>query len=231
MKPIEDRETAGRELARQLMNYANRSDVIVVGLPRGGVAVAYEIARSLDVPLDVFLVQKLGVPGYEELAMGALAMDGSYSVDPDTVEEFRIAPSNIEEKVAEARNEIARREAIYRCGKAPLDFCRRVVILVDDGIATGATIRVAMNTIRKMGADRVVIAAGVAPLSTYLILKAEADAIVCLLTPRDFRAVNQFYKVFPQLDDGDVCRYVERAVEDSLRRPLTTSRDLQSRRP
>lgn len=220
MKKIKDRETAGRGLAERLTRYANRSDVIVLGLPRGGVAVACEIARALGAPLDVFLVRKLGAPGYEELAMGAVAMDGTYSVDPDVVEELGIAASDVDAKVAEARREISRREAIYRGGNAPLGLQRRVVILADDGIATGATVRVALNAIRRMGADRIIIVAGVAPLSTYLILKAEADEIDCLFTPRDFRAVSEFYDFFPQLNDRDVCRYLHRAREGTLPRSV-----------
>ena len=206
---LRDREEAGRLLAHKLWAYKDRPDVIVLGLPRGGVAVGHEIAEALAVPLDVFLVRKLGVPGFEELAMGAITMGGHELIDPDVVEEFDLTGSVIREVTAVEKRELERCERVYRGSRPPLDVRNKVVILADDGIATGATIRVAMSALRKLNPARIVVAAGVAPLSTYLILGAEADEIVCLLTPREFRAVGEFYRNFPQLADEDVRRLLD----------------------
>jgi predicted phosphoribosyltransferase len=206
-----DREEAGRLLAQRLAAYKDRPDVIVLALPRGGVVVAREIAELLQAPLDVFLVRKLGVPGFEELAMGAVATGGEPMIDPQIVEEFRLSDVEIRRVVEIERRELQRREAVYRRGRPALDVRNRIVILVDDGIATGATIRVAIAALRKLIPQRIIVAAGIAPLSTYLILRAEADEVVCLLTPREFRAVGQFYRDFPQLTDKEVCKLQDRA--------------------
>jgi predicted phosphoribosyltransferase len=205
-----DREEAGRLLVDRLAAYGNRSDVIVLGLPRGGVVVGCEIAEALAAPLDVFLVRKLGVPGFEELAMGAIAMGGEQVVDPDVVEELDITGSAMRQVAAIENRELERRERVYRGSLPPLNVRGKVVILADDGIATGATIRVAIAALQKMHPARIVVAAGVAPLSTYLMLGTEADEIVCLLTPREFRAVGDFYAEFPQLTDEEVCKLLNR---------------------
>ena len=205
-----DREEAGRLLAERLAAYGNRSDVIVLGLPRGGVVVGCEIAEALAVPLDVFLVRKLGVPGFEELAMGAIAMGGEQVVDPDVVEELDITGSAMRHVAAIENRELERRERVYRGSLPPFNVRGKVVIIADDGIATGATIRVAIAALQKMHPARIVVAAGVAPLSTYLMLGTEADEIVCLLTPREFRAVGDFYVEFPQLTDEEVCKLLNR---------------------
>ncbi len=212
---IRDREEAGRLLGQRLAAYKGRPDVIVLGLPRGGVAVAHEIAEALEVPLDVFLVRKLGVPGFEELAMGAIAMGGSELVDPDVVEEFDLSGSVIRRVAAAERQELERREHVYRGARPPLDVHNKIVILVDDGIATGSTIRVAIEALRKLYPARIIVAAAVAPLSTYLMLGSEADEVVCLLTPREFRAVGEFYADFPQLADEEVCRLLNDKREAS----------------
>ena len=214
---IRNREEAGRLLGQRLVAYKGRPDVIVLGLPRGGVAVAHEIAEALEVPLDVFLVRKLGVPGFEELAMGAIAMGGSELVDPDVVEEFDLSGSVIRRVATTERRELERREHVYRGARPPLDVHNKTVILVDDGIATGSTIRVAIEALRKLYPARIIVAAAVAPLSTYLMLGSEADEVMCLLTPREFRAVGEFYADFPQLADEDVCRLLnEKRVESAL---------------
>ncbi len=212
---IRNREEAGRLLGQRLAVYKGRPDVIVLGLPRGGVAVAHEIAEALEVPLDVFLVRKLGVPGYEELAMGAIAMGGGEIVNPDVVEEFDLSGSVIRRVAATQRQELERREHIYRGSRPPLDVHNKTVILVDDGIATGSTIRVAIEALRKLYPARIIVAAAVAPLSTYLMLGSEADEVVCLLTPREFRAVGEFYADFPQLADEEVCRLLNDKKEES----------------
>lgn len=177
---------------------------MVLALPRGGVPIAREIAKILDTPMDVFVVRKLGVPEFEELAMGAVAMGGAEYIDEDVVGSFHISREVIDEVVRAARIEMARRELAYRGEQPPVDVRGRVVILVDDGIATGSTMRVAVAALRKLGPARVIVATGVAPASTAKLLAAEADEFVALLTPTDFRAVGQFYESFPQLSDEDV---------------------------
>jgi putative phosphoribosyl transferase len=206
-----DREEAGRLLAEKLAAYKGRPDVIILALPRGGVVVAREIADSLRAPLDVFLVRKLGVPGFKELAMGAIATGGEPIIDPQIVEEFNLSAIEIRHVVEAEQKELERREGVYRHGKRPLDVRNRIVIVVDDGIATGSTIRVAIAALRKLAPQRIIVAAGVAPLSTHLLLGAEADEVVCLLTPREFRAVGQFYSGFPELTDEEVCKLLDRA--------------------
>jgi len=210
-----NREEAGRLLGQRLAAYNGRPDVIVLGLPRGGVVVAHEIAEALDVPLDVFIVRKLGVPGFEELAMGAIAMGGSEIVDPDVVEEFDLSGSVIRRIASAERRELERREHVYRGARPPLDVHNKTVILVDDGIATGSTIRVAIEALRKLYPARIIVAAVVAPLSTYLMLGSEADEVLCLLTPREFRSVGEFYADFPQLADEEVCRLLNDKREES----------------
>ena len=210
-----NREEAGRLLGLKLAAYKGRPDVIVLGLPRGGVSVAHEIAEALQAPLDVFLVRKLGVPGFEELAMGAIAMGGGELVDPDVVEELDLSGSMIRRVAATERKELERREHVYRGSSPPLDVRDKIVILVDDGIATGSTVRVAIAALRKLYPARIIVAAAVAPLSTYLILGLEADEVVCLLTPREFRAVADFYADFPQLTDEEVCTLLRQASPES----------------
>jgi len=211
-----NREEAGKLLAKKLMAYADRPDVIVLALPRGGVIVGQAIAEALGAPLDVFLVRKLGVPGFEELAMGAIAMGGEQLIDPDVVEEFDLTGSVIRHVLAAEKIELERRERAYRGTLPPLDVRDKVVILVDDGIATGATIRVAISALRKLNPARIVVATGVAPLSTYMILGAVADEVVCLLTPREFRAVGQFYSDFREVSDEEVCKSLDRGVREHL---------------
>jgi putative phosphoribosyl transferase len=204
MHRLLDRQEAGELLGEQLSGYAGRGDVVVLALPRGGVPIAREIAKILDAPMDVFVVRKLGVPEFEELAMGAVAMGGAEYIDEDVVGSFHISREVIDEVVRAARIEMARRELAYRGERPPVDVRGRVVILVDDGIATGSTMRVAVAALRKLGPARVIVATGVAPASTAKLLAAEADEFVALLTPTDFRAVGQFYESFPQLSDEDV---------------------------
>lgn len=212
-----DRKHAGCLLAEKLQSYSGRSDVIVLGLARGGVEVAHEIARVLRVPLDVFLVRKLGVPGYEELAMGAISTCDVQIIDPDVVEQFGLSQVDIDRVMNTERQELERRELVYRGQRPRLDVKGRTVILVDDGIATGSTMRAAIAAVRKSGPVRIVVAIGVAPLSTYLILNSEADEIVCLLTPRHFRAVGQFFINFPQLTDEDVRSFLAPSIKPGTR--------------
>jgi len=208
-----DRAEAGRLLAGPLAPYAHRPDALLLALPRGGVAVAFELAQALGLPLDVLLVRKLGVPGYEELAFGAIASGGVRILDPDIIEGFALSPEAMDRVVAEAESELIRRESAFRAGRAALSIQGRTAILVDDGIATGSTMRAAIAAAKRLGAARIVVAAGVAPLSTSLLLNSEADEVVCLLTPREFRSVGLFYDHFPQLTDDDVRNLLHRASQ------------------
>ncbi len=204
MNQLRDREQAGELLAERLAKYAGRDDVLVLALPRGGVPIAREIAKRLRAPMDIFVVRKLGVPGFEELAMGAIAMGGAEYIDENVVGSFQISREAIDDVVQAERAELARRERAYRGARGPIDARGRVVILVDDGIATGSTILVAIAALRRLGPARVIVATGVAPASTAKMLAAEADEFVALLAPADFRAVGQFYENFPQLADEDI---------------------------
>jgi len=199
-----DREQAGQLLGERLAKYADRDDVLILALPRGGVPIAREIAKRLRAAMDIFVVRKLGVPGFEELAMGAIAAGGAEYIDENVVESLEISKEAIDGVVLAERAEMARREAAYRGARGAIDVRGRVVILVDDGIATGSTVRVAIAALRGLGPARVIVATGVAPASTAKMLAAEADEFVALLTPVDFRAVGQFYENFPQLSDEDV---------------------------
>lgn len=212
-----DRLEAGRLLADRLAHYANRADALVLALPRGGVAVGFELAQRLSLPLDIIGVRKLGVPGQEELAFGAIASGGVRIVDPDIVGALQLTAEVIERVAAAEQRELERRESAFRSGSERLPVQDRVAVLADDGIATGSTMLSAIAAVRRMGAARIVVAAGVAPASTARELAAQADEVVCLLTPRDFRAVSLFYASFPQLTDEDVRDLLRRAAADKAR--------------
>ena len=218
IEKFQDRQQAGQLLAMKLSGLANRSDVIVLGLPRGGVPLACEIARSLHVELDVFLVRKVGVPGYEELALGAIASGGVEIIDPDVAEEFCLTPGEIESLVIAAQQELRRRETVFRGSRPMPDLRGRTVVLVDDGIATGSTMRAAIEGVKRLKAARVIVAVGAMPLSTSMRLRPEVDEVVCPLTPRDFRAVGLFYEEFPQLSDDDVGTLLENAWQTGARK-------------
>ncbi len=204
MIPFRDRREAGRALARRLNFYAGRADVIVLALPRGGVPVASEIAQALKAPLDVFLVRKLGLPGHEELAMGAIASGGSGVLDSEMVRVYRVSEEEVARVIAQERRELARREAAYRAGLPQLDLKGRTVILVDDGLATGSSMRAALAALEPLSPSRVVVAVPVAPRSAVLSLERAADDVVCLATPEPFLAVGMFYEDFEQISDEKV---------------------------
>jgi len=208
---LQNRNEAGRLLAERLSALKRNPDVVVLGLPRGGVPIACVIATTLHLPLDVFQVRKLGVPGYEELAMGAIATGGVEIVDPDIVEEFHLSHKDVQKVVAREALELQRRETMFRGVRPALNLSQRIAVLVDDGIATGSTMRAAVEGVKRLGATRVVVAVGVAPLSGSWILRQEVDDLACLLMPRDFAAVGAFYEEFPQLSDEDVCKMLEEA--------------------
>jgi len=218
MERFHDRQQAGQLLATRLKALGTRADVIILGLPRGGVPVACEIAKLLGAELDVFLVRKVGVPGYEELALGAIASGGIEIIDPDVAEEFGLNPAEIEGLIQTEQKELQRRETVFRGSRTMPDLRGRTVVLVDDGIATGSTMRAAIEGVKKLGAASLIVAAGVMPLSTSLRLGSEVDKVVCLHTPREFRAVGLFYEQFPQLSDADVCALLENAWQSGARK-------------
>jgi putative phosphoribosyl transferase len=199
-----NRTEAGRLLAEKLVKYAGRDDVIVLGLPRGGVPVAYEVAQRLGAPLDVFIVRKLGVPGFEELAVGAIASGGVRVLNDDVMRALPNADELIESVTAKETIEVERREQTYRDGRPPPELRDRVVILVDDGLATGATMRAAVAALRQRGVAKIVVAAPVGAPDTCRELKDEVDEIVCATAPEFFQAVGQYYEDFSQTTDEDV---------------------------
>jgi putative phosphoribosyl transferase len=216
--PYANRRQAGVTLAAQLQAYAARPGVVVLALPRGGVPVAYEVARSLAARLDVFLVRKLGVPGHEELAMGAIASGGVRVLNADIVQWYGITSSVID-AIAEAEQaELERREAAYRDNRPPVDLHGRTVLLVDDGLATGSTMKAAVQAVRARGPARIVVAVPVGAADTCRDLAAVADEVVCARTPRDFRAVGLWYRDFSQTTDEEV-RELLKTPNSELRTP------------
>ena len=204
MPLFRDRRDAGRLLAAKLGTYANRPDVLVLALPRGGVPVAYEVARALGAPLDVFLVRKLGIPGHEELAMGAIASGGGRVLNDEVVRALNIPDRVIDAVAAREAQELARRERLYRGGRPPLDVRGRTVILVDDGLATGATMQAAVKAVRQQRPARLVVAVPIAPPETCEELRTEADEVICAVTPEPFHAVGLWYQDFSQTTDEEV---------------------------
>jgi putative phosphoribosyl transferase len=208
---LKDRPDAGRLLARELRRYANLPDVVVLGLPRGGVPVAYEVATALNAPLDVFLVRKLGFPGQEELAIGALASGGLRVLNMPLIETYAIPEQEIARLVQRERAELERRESAYRAGKPPLDVAGKTVILVDDGLATGASMQAAVLALKQARPARVVVAVPVAPAETCEALRSVADETVCALTPEPFGAVGRWYEDFDQTTDEEVQELLQKA--------------------
>lgn len=199
-----DRLEAGRILATKLTAYADRKDVVVLALPRGGVPVAFEVAKALQAPLDVFVVRKLGVPGHEELAMGAIATGGVYVVNEHVVHMLAIPDSVIEEVAEREQKELERREQLYRDDLPPPDVRDRTIILVDDGLATGSTMRAAVAALRKQHPAHIVVAVPVAAPVVRDEFKAEVDEIVCASTPEPFFGVGYWYEDFSQTSDEEV---------------------------
>jgi putative phosphoribosyl transferase len=206
-----DRRDAGRVLASRLTKYAGRDDVIVLGLPRGGVPVAYEVASALGAPMDVFLVRKLGTPGHRELAMGAIASGGVRVLNEDVVHWYGISESAIERIAREEQEELERRERAYRDDRPPPDFTNKVVILIDDGLATGSTMRAAARAVRARRPARVVIAVPVGAPQTCAELAASADEVICARMPEPFSAVGQWYLNFEQTDDDEVRELLQKS--------------------
>lgn len=209
-----NRTEAGQRVAAKLAGYAGRADVLVLGIPRGGVPVAFEVARALDAPLDVFLSRKLGVPGQEELAFGALASGGTRVLDEDLIRELNISAVDIEKIAQRVKAELERRERVYRAGRPPLDLTGKTVVVVDDGIATGSSMLAAIKTLRHMQPARLVLAVPVAPASTCRRLREQVDELVCVHSPELFYAIGQFYQDFSQVADEEVVDLLRRAAAE-----------------
>jgi putative phosphoribosyl transferase len=210
---FEDRADAGRKLARKLLDYADHTDVIVLGLPRGGVPVAFEVAKALHAPLDVFLVRKLGVPGHRELAMGAIASGGVHVLNQGVVRSLAISPDAIEKVAEREREELERREQTYRGDRPAPDVSGRTAILVDDGLATGASMRAAVTALRAREPARIVVAVPTAPPETCAEFEAEVDDILCATTPQPLMGVGAWYSDFSQTTDEEVRALLSRAEE------------------
>ncbi len=195
--------------------YGGRSDVVVLGLPRGGVPVAFEVACALGVPFDIFLVRKLGAPGQEELAMGAIASGGVVVINDEVVEGLRISWDLVESEIARERMELTRRERLYRGDRRPIEVRGRIVILVDDGLATGSTMRAAVKALRRRRPAGIIVAVPTAAPSTCREFQKIADACICSITPEPFRAVGLWYQNFEQVSDQEVCDLLARPTEGS----------------
>jgi putative phosphoribosyl transferase len=207
-----DRHDAGRRLAAHLCDHANRSDVIVLALPRGGVPVGYEVATALGAPLDVFVVRKLGLPWHDEIAMGAIASGGVRVLDPDLIRIAGVSEADLRRVIAAEEKELARRERQYRGDRPFPDLRGKTVILVDDGLATGSTMRAAVQALRQEGPARIVVAVPVSSPETCDAFRGVADEVICAETPEPFRAVGAWYDDFSQTSDREVHELLERAA-------------------
>jgi len=222
-----DRADAGRSMADKLKRYADRDDVVVLALPRGGAPVAYEVARALGAPLDVFLVRKLGLPGHEELAMGAIASGGVRVLNEDVVQGLEVPAETIDAVAEQEQLELARRERAYRGDRPAPDVAGRIVILVDDGLATGSTMRAAVAALRQRQPGRVVVAVPVGAPDTCELLRREADEVVCAQQPDPFFAVGAWYRDFSQTSDEEVRELLRDAAQMAA---LEEEADLAQRR-
>jgi predicted phosphoribosyltransferase len=213
MRQFKDRTEAGKKLARQLSKYGGRDDVVVLGLPRGGVPVAFEIARSLQAPLDVFVVRKLGAPANPELAMGAIASGGVQVMNQDVIRGMNSSEEAIERVIDTERKELEKRQEIYRGARPKVDLENKVVILIDDGLATGATMRAAVDALRERAPQKIVVAVPTAPPETCSAFEERADEVICLTTPELFFGVGGAYRDFSQTSNDQVRDLLEKARE------------------
>lgn len=211
MRRFRDRREAGELLALELAHFAGKSDCVILALPRGGVPVGYELSSILHAPLDILIVRKLGVPGHEELAMGAIATGGVKILNESVVTALGIDHEAIASVEKRELEELVRREKTYRGNRPPLDVAGKTVILVDDGIATGATILAAIEAVRRRGVSRIVLASPVATHSVVQMLERHAEEVHCVLTPEDFRGVGSWYDDFSQTEDEEVRQLLEAA--------------------
>jgi len=210
---FENRADAGRVLASLLHEFDGRKDVVVLALPRGGVPVGFEVAQAIRAPFDVFVVRKLGVPGQEELAMGAVASGGTVLLNQHVIESLAIRDATIDTVLLRELRELERRELEYREGRPAIDVRGRTVILVDDGLATGSSMRVAASAVKKQNPAAVVVAVPVASASACAELESEVNRVICASTPEPFWAVGQWYRDFSQISDEEVRRLLHRATE------------------
>jgi predicted phosphoribosyltransferase len=214
-----DRIDAGRQLGANLRDFIDREcagdETVVLALPRGGVPVAYQVAKALGTPLDIFVVRKLGAPQQPELAMGAIASGGVRVINGEVVRALDVTPEQLAETAERETRELERREHAYRGERAPVDVKDKCVLLVDDGVATGYTVRAAVAALRQRGPKKIIIAVPVAARDTCEDLKRRADAVICLITPYDFAAVGQWYSHFDQTSDDEVRLLLERAAESN----------------
>jgi len=208
--PFANRAEAGRMLGAKLIAYSWRGDVVVLGLPRGGVPVAFQVAQVLNVPLDVLVVRKLGIPWERELAMGAIASGDVQVLDLSLVQQLCLPSEVIEDVAAIERNELARQERLYRGNRPSLAVAGKTVILVDDGIATGSCILAAIAAVRRQGAAQIVVAIPVAPATACSAIRMEADEVISVAEPETFLAISQWYEDFSQTSDDEVCALLER---------------------
>lgn len=211
MQRFKDRTEAGKLLAKKLSAYADRADALILALPRGGVPVAFELANALNIQLDILLVRKLGLPTHKELAMGAIATGGYIVLNEEIVQLLRVPTETISEVVIEEQKELDRRERLYRESRPEPDMRDRTVILVDDGIATGSTMLVAIKAVKERHPSRIVVATPTAPPSVCDALKAVADEVVCLMTPEPFTAISLWYRDFNQVSDEEVRGLLQKA--------------------
>jgi putative phosphoribosyl transferase len=202
--PYKNRSQAGRELAEALQPYANRPDVLILALPRGGVPVAYEVAKALNIPLDLMLVRKLGLPGHEELAVGAIATGGIRVLNTEVIEGMAISEAQIERIAAAELQELRRREKTYRGERPNAEVQGHGVIVIDDGLATGATMQAAIAAIRQQRPAEILVAVPVAPKDTVALLRDQADVVICPATPEPFLGVGRWYEDFTQVTDAEV---------------------------
>jgi len=207
---FKDRVDAGRRLAKQLKNMVSEKDVIVLAVPRGGVVVGYQVASELKCPLDVVVSRKVGAPGQPELAVGAVAEDGTVFVDEEVTRIVGVTRGYVEKKAVDELDEVRRRVAVYRQGRPLPDLSGKTVILVDDGLATGLTMLAAVHMARNMKAGKTIVAVPVAPAEVVEKMKQHADMVICLETPPDFYAIGQFYENFEQLSDAEVINILRR---------------------
>jgi len=206
---FKDRKDAGRILADKLSKYTNHPSAVVLALPRGGVPVAYEVAQELGLPLDVLIVRKLGVPNHEELAMGAIASGGIRFLNRSVIESLRILPETLEAVEQREALELMRRESIYRGNRSPIQVEGRIVILIDDGIATGSTMRVAIQLLRAQHVQKIIVATPAAPPLAKWEIEPLVDEFIAVVLPPDFYGVGQFYEDFAQMDDDTIYELVQ----------------------
>jgi putative phosphoribosyl transferase len=211
MRSFKDRKEAGQRLAQELSTYEGRDDVVVLGLPRGGVPVAFEVARALSAPLDVYVVRKLGVPSNPELAMGAIASGDVRVMNEDVVRRAGVSEQAIERVAERERAELKERERTYRGARPEIDLVGKIIILVDDGLATGATMRAAVRALRKLDPAKIVVAVPTAPAETCAKFREMVDEVVCLVTPRPFFGVGGSYADFSQTTNEEVRRFLKQA--------------------